>query len=89
MQIKQSDWLKIRSGCGILIYSAGQGLRPLGILFPLTYSTLHQIFNTMFLLFPRKEDLYEMSNSVFWENKKNIINLLPAELAERVIKVNL
>ena len=25
--IKQSDWLKIRSGCGILIYSAGQGLR--------------------------------------------------------------
>ena len=26
IQIKQSDWLKIRSGCGILIYSAGQGL---------------------------------------------------------------
>ena len=24
--IKQSDWLTIRSGCGILIYSAGQGL---------------------------------------------------------------
>ena len=26
IQIKQSDWLKIRSGCGNLIYSAGQGL---------------------------------------------------------------
>ena len=25
IQIKQYDWLKIRSGCGILIYSAGQG----------------------------------------------------------------
>ena len=25
--IKQSDWLKIRSRCGILIYSTGQGLR--------------------------------------------------------------
>ena len=25
-QIKQSDWLKIRSGCVIFIYSAGQGL---------------------------------------------------------------
>ena len=27
IQIKKSDWLKIRSGRGILIYSAGQGLR--------------------------------------------------------------
>ena len=27
LQIKQSDWLKIRNRCGILIYSAGQGLR--------------------------------------------------------------
>ena len=26
IQTKWSDWLKIRSGCGILIYSAGQGL---------------------------------------------------------------
>ena len=26
IQIKSSDWLKIRSGRGILIYSAGQGL---------------------------------------------------------------
>ena len=25
--IKWSDWLKIRNGCGIIIYSAGQGLR--------------------------------------------------------------
>ena len=24
--IKLPDWLKIRNGCGILIYSAGQGL---------------------------------------------------------------
>ena len=24
--IKQSDWLKLRGGCGFLIYSAGQGL---------------------------------------------------------------
>ena len=24
--LKQSDWLTVRSGCGILIYSAGQGL---------------------------------------------------------------
>ena len=30
--IKQSDWLKIRSGHGILIYSAGQGLRGLDTL---------------------------------------------------------
>ena len=27
IQIKQSDWLKIRNGCGILIYSAWQGLK--------------------------------------------------------------
>ena len=27
IRIKKSDWLKIRSGCGILIYSAGQGWR--------------------------------------------------------------
>ena len=26
IQIKQSDSRKIRSGCGVLIYSAGQGL---------------------------------------------------------------
>ena len=26
IRMKQSDWLKIRSGCGSLIYSAGQGL---------------------------------------------------------------
>ena len=26
IQIKRTDWLKIRSGGGILIYSAGQGL---------------------------------------------------------------
>ena len=30
-----------------------------------------------------------MSNPVFWKNKKNIINLPSAELAQRVIKVKL
>ena len=30
--IKLPNWLKIRSGCGILIYSAGQGLRVLDTL---------------------------------------------------------
>ena len=33
------------------------------------------------------ENLHEMSKPVFWENKENIINLSPAELAQRVIKV--
>ena len=27
-----------------------------------------------------------MSNSVFWDNKKNIINFLSAELAQGVVK---
>ena len=30
IRIKLSDWLKIRNGCGILIYSAWQGLKPAG-----------------------------------------------------------
>ena len=34
-----------------------------------------------------EDSLHEMSNSVFWENKKNIINLSFAELAQRVAKV--
>ena len=41
------------------------------------------------------DNLYEMSNRVFlheinpvfWEEKKNVINLSPAELAQRVVKV--
>ena len=34
-----------------------------------------------------KDNLHEMSNHVFWENNKHIINL-SAELAQRVLKVN-
>ena len=33
------------------------------------------------------DNLHEMSNPVFWENKKNIINLSSAENAQRVVKV--
>ena len=33
------------------------------------------------------DNLHEMSNSVFRENKKNIINLLSAELAQSTVKV--
>ena len=33
--------------------------------------------------------MHEISDPVFWENKKNIINLSSAEVAERVFKVNL
>ena len=33
------------------------------------------------------DDLHEMSNPAFWEIiRKNIINLLSAELAQRVVK---
>ena len=36
------------------------------------------------------DSLHEMSNFVFWENrKKNFIKLSSAELAERVIKSNM
>ena len=52
----------------------------------------------IFLFFPRKQaltfhanclqgdNLHEMLNLVFWENKKNI-NLSSAESAQRVVKV--
>ena len=33
-------------------------------------------------------NLHEMSKSVFWENKQSIINLMSAEFAKRVVKVN-
>ena len=33
------------------------------------------------------DNLHEMSNPVFLEKKKNIINLSSAELAKRVVKV--
>ena len=32
--------------------------------------------------------LHEMSKPIFWENKKYIINWLPSESAERVLKFN-
>ena len=32
-------------------------------------------------------NLHEMPNPVFWENKKNAINLSSAEIAQRVVKV--
>ena len=35
-----------------------------------------------------RDNLHEMSNLVFWENKKNVINMSAAELAPRVVKVN-
>ena len=33
------------------------------------------------------DNLYEMSKTIFFKNKKNIINLSSAELAQRVVKV--
>ena len=35
------------------------------------------------------DNLHEMSNLVFWKNKENITNLPSAELAEKVVKINL
>ena len=34
-------------------------------------------------------NLHELSNPVSWKNKKNIVNLSSAELAQRVVKVNI
>ena len=34
-----------------------------------------------------EEHLHELSKPVSWENKKNIINISSAELAQRVVKV--
>ena len=39
-KIKQSDWLKIRNGCGILVYSAWQGLNCLPTIYILNIWTL-------------------------------------------------
>ena len=33
------------------------------------------------------DNLHKMSNPVFWENKKSIINLSSADLVERMVKV--
>ena len=48
-----------------------------------------------FFIFPRKQDLaslgdnlHEMPNPVFWENKKNIISLSSAGFAHSMVKVN-
>ena len=35
------------------------------------------------------DNLHEISNPVFWENKKNNLNLSSAENAQRVVKVNI
>ena len=37
---------------------------------------------------PFGDNLHEISNPVFWENKKNTVNLSSAEIAKRVVKVN-
>ena len=37
-------------------------------------------------IFSNRDNLHEMSNPVFWENKKNI-NLLSAEYAQRAVKI--
>ena len=37
---------------------------------------------------PIGDKLHEMSNSIFFEKKKSIINLLSAEFAHRVLSVN-
>ena len=37
----------------------------------------------------KRDNLHEMSNPFFWKNKKNITDLSFAELAKRVVKVNL
>ena len=41
----------------------------------------------IFLFFSHGDNLQEMSNPLLW-NKKNITNMLSAELAKRVVKVN-
>ena len=33
------------------------------------------------------DSLHEMSKPIIWENKKSIIMLLSAELAQRVVKI--
>ena len=38
---------------------------------------------------PQGDNLYEISNPVFRENKKNVINLPSAESAQRVVKVKM
>ena len=44
--------------------------------------------NRLFNISCKLEDiLHEMSKTIVWENKKNIINLSSVELAHRVVKI--
>ena len=63
IRIKQSDWLKIRSGHGILIYSAGQGLRVKLILCLLILPTIRCCCKWKSA--PEITNLLESSNSCF------------------------
>ena len=76
IRIKWSDWLKIRSGCGILIYSAWQGLN----IFFLTNTTLwtKSVDNKLmifFLIFLRIQSLICMTchSLLPGKNEENII----------------
>ena len=76
--------MKIRSGCGILIYSAGQGLTFTGQ--GLTFTTIwdnlaDDILVIYFLFFPKNRiwdfmqtSLQEMSNPVSWIKWKKKIS---------------
>ena len=59
------------------------------------------ILKCLFFVFPRKQALafhanclltrqfaHGMSKPIFWEKKENIIDLLSAEFAKRVVRVN-
>ena len=35
------------------------------------------------------DELHEMSNPVFWKNKRNAIDLSSAEFAQRMVKVEM
>ena len=47
----------------------------------------NRIWHFMQIVSAVGNNLHEMSNPVFWENKKIIINLSSAELAQRVIRI--
>ena len=75
--IKQPDWLKIRSGCGILIYSAGQGLiKKQSIMLSILHKKFQQTtFWNIFHIFPIKYYLSYLAdcvlrNSNFLKKKK-------------------
>ena len=102
IQIKQSDWLKIRSGCDILIYSAGQGLS--GCICVINYARhcwvkIHQTtFQNSFLIFPENRirqftQIVSSPKETAWMKTKPyfwgkyIINLSSAEFAQKMIMV--